>query len=90
MLGLQSRFPFRVAAPSGTIPNLIQPVIVHASLDRSGHVLEAEALQNSNPELAANAIDKLKSGTWGTSPWQREVFVDVEFLVGNQQVAAAQ
>jgi len=90
MLGLQTRFPVRVPAPTGTIPNLIQPVIVHASLDRTGHVLEAEVLQNSNPELAAKAIDKLKTGTWGTSPWQREVFVDVEFLIGNRQVAAVQ
>ena len=90
MLGLPTRFPVRVPAPTGTFPKLIQPVIVHASLDRSGQVLEAEALQDSNPELAAKAIDKLKTGTWGTSPWQREVFVDVEFLIGNQQVAAAQ
>ena len=68
MLGLQSRFPFRVAAPSGTIPNLIQPVIVHAALDRSGRVLEAEALQNSNPRIGSKGNRQIEEWRLGCEP----------------------
>jgi len=69
---------------------LIQPVFVHATIDRDGNVIEAEALENSNPELAAKAIEALKSRNQGSSRAQREVYVDVEFLTGTRQVARSQ
>jgi hypothetical protein len=61
---------------------------VHATIDREGRVIEAEALQNSNPELAEKAIETLKNSNQGRSQGQREVFVNVEFMSGTRQVAA--
>jgi hypothetical protein len=89
-LGPPMRYPILVTEGKGTIPTAIQPVLVHATIDRDGHVLEAEALQNSNPELAAKAIDTLKTRVQGRAIRQREVFVNVEFMTGSRQVAAAQ
>jgi len=89
-LGSPMRFPILVTEGRGAIPTAIQPVLVHATIDRDGHVLEAEALQNSNPELAAKAIDTLKTRVQGRAIRQREVFVNVEFITGSRQVAAAQ
>jgi hypothetical protein len=60
-----------------------QPVIVHATLSSEGQVVEAEALQVSNPSLSQSALDLVKTtnygpaGTQGTSPPQREVFITV-------------
>jgi hypothetical protein len=93
------RFPVMVPAPNGIKPTVIQPVIVHATLDHSGHVIESETLQNSNPELASKAIETVRGSKLGfggpqrergAGGPQREVFVNVEFLTGPQQVASAQ
>jgi hypothetical protein len=89
-LRFPERFPLRVLPPPGVVPALIQPVIVHATLDRQGHVLEAEVLQNSGSELATKAIEAVRTRSFGGSPGQREVFVNVQFFTGNKQVAAAQ
>jgi hypothetical protein len=89
-LGPPMRFPIPVKDAKGPIPTAIQPVLVHATIDRDGHVLEAEALQNSNPELAAKAIGVLRSRMQSRGSVQREVFVNVEFMTGSPQVAAAQ
>lgn len=83
------KFPLRVPATQGTVITNIQPVFVHATFDKDGHVIEAEALQNSNPELTARAIETVKNSDQGQSAGQREAFIDVEFLLGSQQVAAA-
>jgi hypothetical protein len=58
-------------------------------LSTGGRDARLETLQNSNPELAAKAIETLKSRNQGNSNVQREVFVDVEFMSGSRQVAAA-
>jgi len=49
------RFPQSVAAPPGR-SGVIQPVIVHAVLDKKGHVVEAEALQHSDSLLSDAAL----------------------------------
>jgi len=85
-----AKFPLSVAPSPGVVATLIQPVFVHATIDREGNVIEAEALENSNPELAAKAIEALKSHNQGSSRAQREVYVDVEFLTGTRQVARSQ
>lgn len=84
------KFPIRVYPPPGPVPTVIQPVFVHATVDRDGHVIEAETLQNSNSELAARALETVKNYRRGTSATQREEFVNVQFLTGNKQVAAVQ
>ena len=81
------KYPIPVPTRQGVIPTTVQPVFVHATIDREGRVIEAEALQNSNPELAAKAIDTVKSSNQGPGRVQREVFVNVEFMSGNRQVA---
>jgi|SRR5581483_9205631 len=85
------KFPMRVPAPQGTVITSIQPVFVHATIDKNGHAIEAEALQNSNPELTSRALDLVKNSNEGEAEAQREAFIDVEFLQGNRnaQVAAA-
>ena len=92
-------FLMMASQPPGIKPTLIQPVVVHATLDHGGHVIEAEALQNSNPELASKAIETVRNAKLGpigpqrevrsTGP-QREVFVNVQFLTSPQQVASNQ
>lgn len=80
------RFPQIVkgiaAVPEGTI----QPVVVLAALDTSGKVLEAEALQTSDPTLSDEALRLVKSTNYGPArgavPLQREVFIRVQFVPG--------
>lgn len=86
-LGSPMKYPIPVPTRQGVIPTTVQPVFVHATIDREGRVIEAEALQNSNPELAAKAIETVKSSNQGPGQAQREVFVNVEFMSGNRQVA---
>jgi len=73
-----TKFPLFVGGAQGTSPALIQSVFVHATIDREGKVIEAEALQNSNPELAARAVETVRSRSHGNSSAQREVYVNVE------------
>ena len=87
-LGFPMKYPITVPTRQGVIPTVVQPVFVHATIDREGRVIEAEALQNSNPELAEKAIQTLKNSNQGRSQVQREVFVNVEFMSGSRQLAA--
>lgn len=80
------RFP-QIARGSKAIPaGLIQPVVVLAALDTSGKVLEAEALQTSDPTLSEEALRLVKNTNYGSVrsavPLQREVFIRVQFLSG--------
>ncbi len=78
-----------VRIPSGTAPpagrtGTVEAVIVHASIDDQGKVVEAEALQNSDPSLSNAALASVKSSTYpprmrATGPVQTEAFINVEF-----------
>jgi hypothetical protein len=62
----------------------VEPVIIHASTDDEGKVVEAEALQNSDPGLSNAALSLVKASTYpprvrATGPAQTEVFVNVDF-----------
>jgi hypothetical protein len=77
------RIPAGAAPPAGHTGK-IKPVIVHASVDDQGKVLEAEALQNSDPSLSTAALSLVKSSTYppqtrATGPVQTEAFINVEF-----------
>ena len=69
-----------ITAPSTSV----QPVIVHATLDVDGQVVEAEALQTADPVLSQSALELVKSRNFGSgarrdgAPQQREVFVTVQ------------
>jgi hypothetical protein len=73
------RFPIPVDPDPGS-PAFIQPVIVHAIIsDNDGQVLDAEAMQTSDRELANAALDVVKSSNFEPTGMQREVFINVQF-----------
>jgi hypothetical protein len=77
------RIPAGAAPPVGHTGK-IQAVIVHASVDDQGKVLEAETLQNSDPSLSNAALSMVKNSTYtpqtrATGPVQTEAFINVEF-----------
>jgi hypothetical protein len=76
------RFPQTVAVPAGR-SGVVQPVIVHAVLDKKGHVVEAEALQHSDTLLADAALAIVERTTYvrpqSDRPVQREAFINVQF-----------
>lgn len=77
------RIPVVAASPAGHAGK-VEPVIVHASIDDEGKVVEAEALQNSDPSLSNAAISAVKTSSYpplrrATGPVQTEAFINVEF-----------
>jgi hypothetical protein len=73
-----------VAAPPAGHSGRLGPVMVHASTDDQGKVVEAEALQNSDPGLSSAALFLVKRSTYppavrATGTVQGEIFVNVEF-----------
>ena len=78
------RFPQSVAAPPGR-SGVIQPVIVHAVLDKKGHVVEAEALQHTDSTLSEAALAIVARSNYSKRdgegrPVQREAFINVQFV----------
>jgi hypothetical protein len=75
--------PAFASAPAGHTGKL-EPVVVHASIDDHGKVIEAEVLQNSDPGLSNAALSFVKNSTYpprrlARGPVQTEVFINVEF-----------
>ena len=75
--------PAFAAAPAGHTGK-VEPVVVHASIDDHGKVIEAEVLQNSDPGLSNAALSFVKSSTYpprrlARGPVQTEAFINVEF-----------
>ena len=77
------RFPMNV--PSQVDSNMIQPVIVHATLDQAGRALEEEVTMASDPSLAQAAMDAVENGAFSTdgSP-QRDVYINVRLIPASQ------
>lgn len=64
----------------------IQPVIVIATLDKKGKVLEAEALQDSDPSLSGAAVSLVTHATYPAAQYgamQRLAYINVKFVPGN-------
>jgi hypothetical protein len=75
------RFPQNVSVAAGA--SVVQPVIVHAILDRNGRVLDAELVENSDAELCQTALSLVKQSTYGQAERgrpQREAFINVKFI----------
>jgi len=71
------------AAPAANAGK-VQPVIVHATVNDQGKIVEAEVLQNSDPSLSNAALSLVKDSTYppqtrATGPVQTEAFINVEF-----------
>ena len=78
-LGYPRRFPMRAGLLENSAPQMIQPVIVHATLSNvDGRVLEAEALQDTNPELAQAAVELVEHSRFPATGMQQEVFINVQ------------
>jgi Gram-negative bacterial TonB protein C-terminal len=78
-----TRIPLFAASPTGNAGQ-VQPVIVHASVDDQGKVVEAEVLQDSNANLSNAALSVVRNSTYppqtrAMGPVQTEVFINVEF-----------
>lgn len=79
VLGYPQRFPMRAGLLENSTLQIIQPVIVHATLSNvDGRVLEAEALQDTNPQLAQDAVDLVEHSHFPATGMQQEVFINVQ------------
>jgi hypothetical protein len=77
------RFPQFARADTALAGTATQPIIVHASLDTEGNVLEAEALQLPGSPISDAALQLVKNTNYGASRAgrrvQRDVFINVQF-----------
>jgi hypothetical protein len=79
VLGYPHRFPMRAGMLENSTSQMIQPVIVHATLSNvDGRVLEAEALQDTNPQLAQDAVELVEHSRFPATGMQQEVFINVQ------------
>jgi hypothetical protein len=77
-LGYPKRFPMRAGLLEDSEKQMIQPVIVHATLSNvDGRVLEVEALQDSDPHLAQEAVELVEHSRFPANGLQQEVFINV-------------
>jgi hypothetical protein len=77
------RFPQFAKADPAVAGTATQPIIVHATLDIEGKVLEAEALQLPGSPISDAALLLVKNTNYGPSRAgrrvQRDVFINVQF-----------
>jgi hypothetical protein len=79
-LGMPNRFPLHVMPSDGPASSYFQPVIVHAILDANdGTVIDAEPIQNYDPELTRAAMDLISNAAFPLMGFQRDVYINVEF-----------
>jgi hypothetical protein len=83
------RLPLRVDPSNMPTSSFYQPVIIHAILDaQDGHVVDAEPLQNSYPDLSTAALELIKDSAWpdvGQPGIQHEAFITVQFHMPARQ-----
>ena len=83
MLGSPMRFP-QFSKNNSVATGVVQPIIIHAVLDVSGHVLEAEPLQTADAALCDAALKLVKNTNYGPARnrerVQRNVFINVQFV----------
>lgn len=86
-LGSPNRFP--IPTFSASISGVIQPAIVHATIDAQGKVLESEVLQTS--AVSATALQMVTAMNFGVqkpaggaAPVEREAYINVRFFPQQQ------
>jgi hypothetical protein len=80
VLGMPNRFPIHVMPSDGPASSYFQPVIVHAILDADdGTVIDAEPIQNYDPELTKAAMELISNSAFPLMGFQRDVYINVEF-----------
>jgi hypothetical protein len=79
-LGMPNRFPVRVDPSNAPTSSYFQPVIVHAILDANdGTVIDAEPIQNYDPELTRAAMELISNSAFPSMGFQRDVYINVQF-----------
>ena len=83
--GMAERFPILIPSTNGTASSAVEHVIVHATLDRAGKILELEALQTNSSTL--KALQHVMATTFGAlptpqgaSPLLREAYINVRVM----------
>lgn len=80
VLGMPNRFPLHVMPSDAPASSYFQPVIVHAILDADdGTVIDAEPIQNYDPELTKAAMELISNSAFPSMGFQRDVYINVEF-----------
>jgi hypothetical protein len=79
---LPVRFPMEVR--SASIFGTAKPVIVHASIDGGGNVLEEELSSAADPALAQTALDLVRKAKFAQSRTQRQHYINVRFVPASQ------
>jgi len=77
---MNMRFPLAALNPAAG--SGIQPVIVNATIDTKGNVVEAEISAASNPALASSALDVVKNAKFGPAGAWRQAYINVRFTAG--------
>jgi hypothetical protein len=80
VLGMPNRFPLQVDPSDRPTSSYFQPVIVHAILDANdGTVIDAEPIQNYDPELTRAAMELISNSAFPSLGFQRDVYINVQF-----------
>jgi hypothetical protein len=88
LLAGPQRSPLTVSADAGATATMIQPIIVHATVNTDGQVVETEALQNSPQALTEKALELVRSHKFPPTNRQLEMFINVQFYVNQRNTDA--
>jgi hypothetical protein len=78
---MNMRFP--LFAESHAAGSAVKPVIVNATIDTKGQVVEAEVSIASDPSLASSALDLVRKSNFGAAESWRQAYINVRFAGGN-------
>jgi hypothetical protein len=70
--------------PADGVLAIVKPVIVHASVDGQGNVVECELSSASDPALVQGAMDLVKRRPFPPTGNTRQIYVDVRFVPASQ------
>ena len=71
---------FAVNVPNASVSGSAKPVMVHASVARTGRVVDEELLAASDPALAQTALDVVKGMTFAAGDSQQQMYINVRFV----------
>jgi beta-lactamase regulating signal transducer with metallopeptidase domain len=71
---------FSISAPSVSVAGTVKPVIVQASVDRAGSVVEEQLLAAADPALAQAALELVKNTAFQADGTQQQIYVNVRYI----------
>jgi beta-lactamase regulating signal transducer with metallopeptidase domain len=71
---------FQVNFPDTAAGSTVRPVMVHASVDGNGQVVEEELSAGADPGLVQNALDLVRNFHFPANGAQRQIFVNTRFV----------